>query len=107
MIRRPPRSTLFPYTTLFRSFGAEVVDARAVEGHQPDEQRARRRQNREPARDARCGRGVGLRRRRWHGGGRGGGGGGGRGRGRGRSSGRGRGGGAAAGREREDRESGV
>src|SRR2546430_12802968 len=27
MIRRPPRSTLFPYTTLFRS---EVVDALAV-----------------------------------------------------------------------------
>src|SRR3989454_7962931 len=27
MIRRPPRSTLFPYTTLFRSFhpGAELV----------------------------------------------------------------------------------
>src|SRR2546429_6422628 len=24
MIRRPPRSTLFPYTTLFRSFGAPV-----------------------------------------------------------------------------------
>src|SRR5256885_9698603 len=23
MIRRPPRSTLFPYTTLFRSFSAE------------------------------------------------------------------------------------
>src|SRR3989449_10254326 len=23
MIRRPPRSTLFPYTTLFRSLGAE------------------------------------------------------------------------------------
>src|SRR5258707_7638574 len=23
MIRRPPRSTLFPYTTLFRSVGAE------------------------------------------------------------------------------------
>src|SRR5256885_9280544 len=23
MIRRPPRSTLFPYTTLFRSIGAE------------------------------------------------------------------------------------
>src|SRR2546425_11637691 len=23
MIRRPPRSTLFPYTTLFRSFGGE------------------------------------------------------------------------------------
>src|SRR3712207_8450812 len=28
MIRRPPRSTLFPYTTLFRS---------AVEGGQPDQ----------------------------------------------------------------------
>src|SRR5260221_8462977 len=25
MIRRPPRSTLFPYTTLFRSFPAEVA----------------------------------------------------------------------------------
>src|SRR5256886_13006093 len=25
MIRRPPRSTLFPYTTLFRSHGAEAV----------------------------------------------------------------------------------
>src|SRR5258706_3705145 len=24
MIRRPPRSTLFPYTTLFRSHGAEA-----------------------------------------------------------------------------------
>src|SRR2546429_4276357 len=32
MIRRPPRSTLFPYTTLFRSpqqLGAEVDDRRA------------------------------------------------------------------------------
>src|SRR2546430_8698840 len=26
MIRRPPRSTLFPYTTLFRSFRKEVLD---------------------------------------------------------------------------------
>src|SRR3712207_7097351 len=26
MIRRPPRSTLFPYTTLFRSYGAAVSD---------------------------------------------------------------------------------
>src|SRR3712207_7323126 len=25
MIRRPPRSTLFPYTTLFRSMGAATV----------------------------------------------------------------------------------
>src|SRR3712207_8364483 len=27
MIRRPPRSTLFPYTTLFRSAGRDVVEA--------------------------------------------------------------------------------
>src|SRR3712207_9038527 len=26
MIRRPPRSTLFPYTTLFRSTGGAVID---------------------------------------------------------------------------------
>src|SRR5256885_13307665 len=32
MIRRPPRSTLFPYTTLFRSLGA----ARVVRAHLPD-----------------------------------------------------------------------
>src|SRR3712207_8533110 len=31
MIRRPPRSTLFPYTTLFRSV-AEEARARDVEG---------------------------------------------------------------------------
>src|SRR3712207_7752078 len=30
MIRRPPRSTLFPYTTLFRSMvGRQVLDQRA------------------------------------------------------------------------------
>src|SRR5258708_15714906 len=29
MIRRPPRSTLFPYTTLFRSGGRGEVDRRA------------------------------------------------------------------------------
>src|SRR2546429_6762249 len=27
MIRRPPRSTLFPYTTLFRSFRSHWLDA--------------------------------------------------------------------------------
>src|SRR3712207_8872483 len=26
MIRRPPRSTLFPYTTLFRSYGEKFAD---------------------------------------------------------------------------------
>src|SRR2546429_5655408 len=29
MIRRPPRSTLFPYTTLFRSIG-QTLDGRAL-----------------------------------------------------------------------------
>src|ERR1051326_7763332 len=33
MIRRPPRSTLFPYTTLFRS---EVARLRVVEGERGD-----------------------------------------------------------------------
>src|SRR2546426_12159250 len=33
MIRRPPRSTLFPYTTLFRSLGADLAgDARDFAG---------------------------------------------------------------------------
>src|SRR5256885_11380372 len=38
MIRRPPRSTLFPYTTLFRSVVAQllaVAQARAVAQHHP------------------------------------------------------------------------
>src|SRR3712207_6947972 len=30
MIRRPPRSTLFPYTTLFRSFVAGVLEDQDV-----------------------------------------------------------------------------
>src|SRR3712207_7184656 len=30
MIRRPPRSTLFPYTTLFRSNGANLYDAASL-----------------------------------------------------------------------------
>src|SRR5690242_18964783 len=30
MIRRPPRSTLFPYTTLFRSSAREVVAVRSA-----------------------------------------------------------------------------
>src|ERR1043165_10042642 len=41
MIRRPPRSTLFPYTTLFRSLGREgavhVTPARAVPACDPVE----------------------------------------------------------------------
>src|SRR2546430_12685101 len=34
MIRRPPRSTLFPYTTLFRSAGP--ADGLLPRGHQAD-----------------------------------------------------------------------
>src|SRR4030043_636122 len=30
MIRRPPRSTLFPYTTLFQSLGGDSSDGAAV-----------------------------------------------------------------------------
>src|SRR3989475_7244085 len=41
MIRRPPRSTLFPYTTLFRSFceagGTEVWDKEELLGRSPEE----------------------------------------------------------------------
>src|SRR5689334_24050960 len=36
MIRRPPRSTLFPYTTLFRSNRDEVVIATKVHGRMHD-----------------------------------------------------------------------
>src|SRR5690242_16390605 len=32
MLRRPPRSTLFPYTTLFRSFFQESVERTAIPG---------------------------------------------------------------------------
>src|SRR3712207_7606557 len=39
MIRRPPRSTLFPYTTLFRSRGAQ--GARRRGGHRGPRRRAR------------------------------------------------------------------
>src|SRR3712207_7467596 len=50
MIRRPPRSTLFPYTTLFRSLMKDQVDALTQRGLRatlinstldPSEQRAR------------------------------------------------------------------
>src|SRR3712207_9124715 len=32
MIRRPPRSTLFPYTTLFRSVGGDLLAGRLALG---------------------------------------------------------------------------
>src|SRR3712207_7419309 len=37
MIRRPPRSTLFPYTTLFRS--TALVGVAAAAGHRPGRER--------------------------------------------------------------------
>src|SRR5476651_2809965 len=43
MIRRPPRSTLFPYTTLFRSHEHHVQRARSdVEGDEADEREDRK-----------------------------------------------------------------
>src|SRR5437773_3935367 len=36
MIRRPPRSTLFPYTTLFRSSGGRLPGRRAGAGQKED-----------------------------------------------------------------------
>src|SRR5258705_862784 len=44
MIRRPPRSTLFPYTTLFRSPGNRV---RRLQAFQRRAERGRRRLDRE------------------------------------------------------------
>src|SRR5256886_14183294 len=42
MIRRPPRSTLFPYTTLFRSgAGSDVAQTLAVNGFREDRRRSR------------------------------------------------------------------
>src|SRR2546429_4173667 len=44
MIRRPPRSTLFPYTTLFRSFCDDIFAGTKVEvvGVAEDDRRAER-----------------------------------------------------------------
>src|SRR3712207_8489952 len=50
MIRRPPRSTLFPYTTLFRS---DLGHARDVAGVDRDEQRQRPQRDEQPGRPAR------------------------------------------------------
>src|SRR2546429_4075030 len=39
MIRRPPRSTLFPYTTLFRSDRSHADHDREIDGRDEDRQR--------------------------------------------------------------------
>src|SRR5256885_7183805 len=41
MIRRPPRSTLFPYTTLFRSVMADDLARRGIDAHEPHDAGAR------------------------------------------------------------------
>src|SRR6478609_10428802 len=45
MIRRPPRSTLFPYTTLFRSPGGVPLRRRTAEPGQPERSAARHRRD--------------------------------------------------------------
>src|SRR2546422_4285787 len=51
MIRRPPRSTLFPYTTLFRSDREEPRDrGHARQGHDPEVLDDRRRRDRKSTR---------------------------------------------------------
>src|SRR3712207_7936566 len=52
MIRRPPRSTLFPYTTLFRSGSAGRPRRRAARLLQPADQRRHRRGDAEGVRVA-------------------------------------------------------
>src|SRR5437764_6016724 len=49
MIRRPPRSTLFPYTTLFRSLGQDSCE-RNPEGVQPHQREGGARAELEPRR---------------------------------------------------------
>src|SRR2546430_7582254 len=49
MIRRPPRSTLFPYTTLFRSAGGDAAE------HRQELRRAGRHARRRPHQPARAG----------------------------------------------------
>src|SRR2546427_7574180 len=51
MIRRPPRSTLFPYTTLFRSAGA--ARRRALRHVRPERSVPARHQPQQPAAEAR------------------------------------------------------
>src|SRR5437763_4708180 len=41
MLRRPPRSTLFPYTTLFRSYGSQQIENREATARQRDRGRSR------------------------------------------------------------------
>src|SRR2546430_7534641 len=52
MIRRPPRSTLFPYTTLFRSQLADVVDVAECDDVADTEEAPHRHHQRQHHREA-------------------------------------------------------
>src|SRR2546422_8153476 len=62
MIRRPPRSTLFPYTTLFRSDVARRPRAPDEPGREPADDRGDRRSLQEPRQRSDLRRGTLLRR---------------------------------------------
>src|SRR3712207_8493858 len=64
MIRRPPRSTLFPYTTLFRSPARRAAVRAAGDGQDPARARGGRRGRRGVLLDVRVGVRGGDRRRR-------------------------------------------
>src|SRR3712207_8982272 len=51
MIRRPPRSTLFPYTTLFRSVRGAATGSRRRRGSEPNLGHSRRRGDERPDSD--------------------------------------------------------
>src|SRR2546422_8583296 len=61
MIRRPPRSTLFPYTTLFRSQGLVAAVDQAVPARDGREERGRRDGQRRSRRRGGRGDALGLR----------------------------------------------
>src|SRR5256885_9523777 len=54
MIRRPPRSTLFPYTTLFRSLPLACDHACGNSRQQFEVQNVRRSQSRSPSASGHC-----------------------------------------------------
>src|SRR5256885_8642087 len=53
MIRRPPRSTLFPYTTLFRSLRNQAVDQPALQHDLHAREDGKRREQRQRHREER------------------------------------------------------
>src|SRR5690242_21427425 len=58
MIRRPPRSTLFPYTTLFRSRRAAAAELRSARGDRGRRGRAQGEDDGPSGRPPRGGRGI-------------------------------------------------